>query len=156
MHISYLSIVVAALVQWGLGILWYGVIVKKSWRKLIGLAEGEKPQHGIFTLASGLVACLLLSYIMAHFFAITGVRNFTDGFAIGIACWLRRSDQYSAAQNGLLASILIYNVAAAAILTYTGYGGLVGIALWPAILVHSALAVWCVACLCVKPGSSPT
>lgn len=88
MHISYLSIVVAALVQWGLGILWYGVILKKSWRKLIGLAEGEKPQHGIFTLASGLVACLLLSYIMAHFFAITGVRAFSDGFSIGIACWL--------------------------------------------------------------------
>jgi uncharacterized protein YacL len=88
MHIHYLSVVIAAIVQWLLGIFWYGVVFKKSWRKLIGLAEGEKPKHGIFTLASGLLSCLLLSFIMAHFFTLTGVRLSSEGFSVGVTIWL--------------------------------------------------------------------
>ena len=49
-------------------------------------------------------------------------------------------------------SVLIYDVAAAAILTYAAlFMGLAGIALWPAVALHGALGVWCVACLWDKP-----
>ena len=88
MHISYVWIVIAAVIQWSFGIFWYGVIFRKSWRKLVGLSEGQWPKNLIFTLASGLVACLLLSFILAHIFAITGAIVFTNGFSIGVACWL--------------------------------------------------------------------
>jgi hypothetical protein len=72
--------------------------------------------------------------------------------AIGIACWFGRSDKHGSAQRGLLTSVLIYDVAAAVILAYTGlFVNLVGIALWPAVLMHAALAVWCVVCLWDKP-----
>jgi hypothetical protein len=48
----------------------------------------------------------------------------------------------------LLTSVLIYDVAAAVILAYTGlFVNIVGIALWPAVVLHAALAIWCVACL---------
>jgi hypothetical protein len=68
--------------------------------------------------------------------------------AIGVACWLARNDHGSPAQWGLLAGVLIYDAAAAALLAYAGLGlGLVGLALWPAVVFHTALAVWCVACL---------
>jgi hypothetical protein len=71
--------------------------------------------------------------------------------ALGVACWLGRSDNPSSAQLGLLVAMLIYDGAAAGILAYTGlYLGLVGLALWPAVILHAALAVWCVACLWVK------
>ena len=41
--------------------------------------------------------------------------------------------------------MLIYDVAAAALLAYAGLAlSLVGIALWPAVVLHAALAVWCV------------
>lgn len=88
MHINYVAIVVAALVQWLLGIFWYLVVFRKSWRKLVGIPDGEKPKNGIFALASGLVACLLLSFIMGHIFTMTGVRLSSDGFSLGVACWL--------------------------------------------------------------------
>jgi len=88
MHISYVWIVIAAVVQWLFGGFWYGVIFRKSWKKLVGLSEGEKPKNWIFALASGLIACLLLSFIMAHIFAVTHVRLFSDGFSVGVACWL--------------------------------------------------------------------
>ena len=71
--------------------------------------------------------------------------------ATGVACWIGRSDTQSSAQVGLLIGVLIYDVAAAVILAYTGlYLSLAGIALWPAVVLHAVLAVWCVVCLTVK------
>jgi hypothetical protein len=72
--------------------------------------------------------------------------------ALGVACWLGRSVEHSAAQQGLLSGILIYDVAAAVILGYTGlFMSLAGIALWPAVVLHVALAVWCIVCLQARP-----
>jgi len=71
--------------------------------------------------------------------------------ALGTACWLARNDQQSAAVKGLIAALLVYNAAAVAVLVYAAYGlARSGIGLWPAIIVHVALAVWCVACLRIK------
>jgi hypothetical protein len=71
---------------------------------------------------------------------------------IGVACWLGRSDKFGPAQLGLLAGVLLYDVAAAALLTYAGLVlRMVGIALWPAAVLHTALAVWCFLCLLLKP-----
>jgi hypothetical protein len=73
--------------------------------------------------------------------------------AIGVACWPARNDPGGAAQLGLLSGVLIYDLAAAAPLAYAGlFLDMAGIALWPAVVVHVVLAVWCVACLWVKPG----
>jgi hypothetical protein len=72
--------------------------------------------------------------------------------AIGVACWLGRTDHSHAAQRGLLLGVLTYDLLAAGVLAYTGWFlSLAGIALWPAVVLHAALAVWCVACLAVKP-----
>jgi hypothetical protein len=71
--------------------------------------------------------------------------------AIGVASWLARNDVQSAAQFGLLVGILIYDAAAAALLAYASLGlGMAGIALWPAVVIHSALALWDVLILCTK------
>ena len=73
---------------------------------------------------------------------------------IGVACWPGRNDHGSPAQQGLLAGVLIYDVAAAVVLAYAGWFlSLVGILLWPAVVLHAALAAWCVGCLWVKPRS---
>ena len=67
---------------------------------------------------------------------------------IGVACWPARNDRGSLAQLGLLTGLLIYDVAAAALLAYAGCVlGMVGVALWPAVVAHVMLAVWCVLCL---------
>jgi hypothetical protein len=64
--------------------------------------------------------------------------------AIGVACWQARHHERSAARDGLLIGVLIYDVGAAGLLAYAGLGlGLVGMALWPAVGLHAALAVWC-------------
>ena len=74
--------------------------------------------------------------------------------AIGMASWLARNGEPSTAQSGLLTGILIYDGAAAALLAYAGSGmGMVGLALWPAVVIHAALAVWCMLSLRTRrPG----
>ena len=72
-------------------------------------------------------------------------------FALGLACWLSREDTQSRAARGLVAAMLVYNVAAVSILAFAGIGfGMHGVALWPVAVLHALLAVWCVACLCFK------
>ncbi len=71
--------------------------------------------------------------------------------SLGVACWLARNDALSGAARGVIAAMLLYNAGAVAVLVYAGMGlRLSGIGLWPAALVHAALAVWCIACLSTK------
>jgi len=65
--------------------------------------------------------------------------------AIGVGCWLGRSDQLGPAQRGLIAAVLVYSAIVAGLLVYAGlYLNLIGIALWPAVAVHTVLCVGCV------------
>jgi len=69
-------------------------------------------------------------------------------FSLGTACWLARDDAQSRTAAGLIAAMLLYNIAVVSLLGYTRIGlGLSGAGLLPAVILHSALAVWCVTCL---------
>jgi hypothetical protein len=69
-------------------------------------------------------------------------------FALGVACWLASDDAQSRAARGLVAAMLLYNLAAVALFAFAGIGqGRVGVALWPAAILRAALAGWCIMCL---------
>jgi hypothetical protein len=68
--------------------------------------------------------------------------------ALGVACWLARDDTQSRTARGLVVAVLMYNLVATAVLAFAGMGlGLHGVLLWPAVVLHAAMAVWCVVCL---------
>jgi len=81
-------VAVSAVLQWALGALWYGVVFKKSWMKLTGFAEGEKPKNRIFGMVVSLVACAVLSFVLASVETWAGMTEFTGGSGIAIICWL--------------------------------------------------------------------
>ncbi len=73
--------------------------------------------------------------------------------ALGVACWLARDDTQSRAARGLVVAMLIYNIAATAVLAFAGIGlGLHGVALWPAVVLHAVMAIWCIVCLRRSPS----
>ncbi len=116
---------------------------------LIAIAVGEGGTGLLLLLSPSVPLALDQVSPEASFLArITGAAL----VALGIGCWLARSDLHSPAQSGMLTGVLIFDVAAAALLSYAGlFLNLVGIALWPAVLVHAALAMWCLVSLRDKP-----
>jgi len=66
----------------------------------------------------------------------------------GLTCWFARGDVLSPAARGLVAAMLLYDIAAATLLAFAGIRlGLHGVALWPAVLLHSVMAIGCIAWL---------
>jgi hypothetical protein len=77
--------------------------------------------------------------------------------SLSVVCWLSRDDGQSRAARGVIAAMLLYNAGVFAVLAYAGMGlGLSGIGLWPAVLLHAALAAWCIACLRTKRVNQST
>jgi hypothetical protein len=72
--------------------------------------------------------------------------------ALGVACWLAGGDVQSSAAQGLVAGVLVYNVGAMMVLGHAGVTlPRVGVALWPAVVLHASMTGWCVLCLARKP-----
>jgi len=68
--------------------------------------------------------------------------------SLGVACWFGRRDVQSRAAVGIVAGMLIYNIAAAVLLASARFWlGMSGLGLLPLAALHAALAVWCIACL---------
>jgi hypothetical protein len=68
--------------------------------------------------------------------------------ALALVSWLARNEEHGSAATGIVAGLLLYNAGAGAVLAYAGIGlRLSGIGLWPAVALHVAMAVWCLAVL---------
>jgi hypothetical protein len=72
--------------------------------------------------------------------------------ALGVACWLAASDTQSCAARGVASAMVIYNLGAALVLGAAGIGSQpAGVGLWPAVLLHTAMTVWCISSLLRQP-----
>jgi hypothetical protein len=72
--------------------------------------------------------------------------------ALGVACWLAQYDAQSCAARGLVSAMVLYNLGAVVILGAAGIRSQpVGIALWPAVVLHAAMTIWCVTSLLRNP-----
>jgi hypothetical protein len=71
--------------------------------------------------------------------------------SLGAACWLARGDTQSRTARGLVTAMVLYNIGAVLILAAFGIRSqTIGVLLWPAVVLHAAMACWCV----VNLGSS--
>jgi len=91
-QVNYLAVLVAGIVIFILGGLWYSpVLFAKKWMSLMGKTEEElKAASGSMPLAylsvfvCGLLTSFALAVIVNHFTELTAIR----GAEVGVLCWL--------------------------------------------------------------------
>jgi hypothetical protein len=108
--------------------------------------------------APSVVAQLLLGATLDAPAALTVARVAGAAlFALGVACWLAAFDPQSCAARGVVSAMVLYNIGAAVVLGAAGIRSQrVGVGLWPAVLLHTAMTIWCVTTLLRKPASEKT
>jgi len=74
--------------------------------------------------------------------------------ALGIVCWTARNENQGSFVKGMITGLLVYNGGVIAVLAYAEIGsGLSGIGLWPVVLAHFVMFIWCGLSLVNRPGS---
>jgi hypothetical protein len=68
--------------------------------------------------------------------------------ALAVACWIAKGVAGTRAALGVVAAMMIYDLAAVGILASAALvDGLHGVALWPAVVLHMAMSLWCASSL---------
>jgi hypothetical protein len=87
-HLNHLAILVAALIQWILGALWYSLFFAKPWMALTGHIKGERPKGAVLAMITSFIGGLVLCFVLAHVVLWAGATAFCWGALIGFICWL--------------------------------------------------------------------
>jgi quinol-cytochrome oxidoreductase complex cytochrome b subunit len=125
-------------------------------KKLLVVTAVLEAGTGLGLLAApSMVAQMLLGAALEAPAALTVARVAGAALlALGLACWLAASDAQSCAGRGVVSAMVIYNLGAAIVLGLAGiHGPSAGIALWPAVILHLAMTVWCVTNLLTQPNA---
>ena len=65
--------------------------------------------------------------------------------ALGVACWLARHDELGRSARSLVGAMVVYNAGVIGVLVYEAVGvAMAGVALWPTVIAHAAMGVWCI------------
>ena len=64
--------------------------------------------------------------------------------ALALTCWVTRHERQTRAARGLVMAMALYHTGVAMVLSYASIGlALSGVGLWPTVLFHAAMTVWC-------------
>jgi hypothetical protein len=90
MKINYLAVIVAAVVHFIIGGLWYGLIFANTFVEIVGRAQLEQmvaDSHWSQYVVA-FVTSLLLVYVLAHFIQYTGSKTVAGGMQTAFWLWL--------------------------------------------------------------------
>jgi hypothetical protein len=88
MHINYLAVLVAAILNMVIGALWYSpMLFGKSWSQAIGKKMEEMGSGGT-GYAITILASLVTAYVLAYLVSKLGLHGFWSGTQLGLVAWL--------------------------------------------------------------------
>ncbi len=87
-HANVLAVLAAAVLQWLVGWLWYGVIFSKSYRTLVGAPEGKAQSNAGGVMALIFITNLILAFALAQIIDLSHVTTLTMGMFVGVVCGL--------------------------------------------------------------------
>src|SRR5580693_6954197 len=63
--VNYLAVLVATIVAFVVGALWYGPFFGKPWKRLMGMNEGMQGSMPVWPMVGGFIATLVMVYVLA-------------------------------------------------------------------------------------------
>ena len=85
---NVMAVLVAAVLQWLIGWLWYGVIFSKSYRTMVGVGEDKKSGNPGGIMALVFVTNLIIAFAVAQIVVLAHISTATMGLFIGVVCGL--------------------------------------------------------------------
>jgi hypothetical protein len=88
--VNHWAILVAALIQWLLGALWYSpVLFARPWMAMIGVTPNpDKRKSIVWGMLSSLIGDIILSFILWHIIFWSGAVTWKAGAFVGCIVWL--------------------------------------------------------------------
>lgn len=90
--VNYIAVIVAAIAAFAAGMVWYSpAVMGKKYMKVMGKTEKDmkKEMKGMNgAMVKGFIMNLLMAYILATLFGITGVYTLMDGLQGAFWIWL--------------------------------------------------------------------
>ncbi len=91
-QINYLSVIVAAIVGFVIGWLWYGPLFGKTWAGLMGWSgeqmKAKMAESMTQTMVVAFVGQLVMAYVLAHFVVVWNVTEYAGAFQLAFWSWL--------------------------------------------------------------------
>ena len=89
--VNYIAVLVATIVSFGFGFLWYGPLFGKTWMKMMGFTE--KSMKGMKTsmgkaMAFGFIGLLVTSFVLSMFVDFLQAVTVMDALVVGFLIWL--------------------------------------------------------------------
>jgi hypothetical protein len=97
--VNWWAVIVAAIVKFVIGYVWYMPLFGKQWRALLKVPEGASPEGLGIAIAVGAIGDLVMAYILARLVLHYAPASLGSGLLIGFMAWL-----------GFIATVLIGQV----------------------------------------------
>lgn len=86
--VSWVAIVIAAIVKFGIGAIWYTALFGERYRALLGVPADAQAGNMAPAFATQIVGDLIMAYILARFIVYAGDPTLISGVLVGFMAWL--------------------------------------------------------------------
>jgi hypothetical protein len=86
--VNWWAVIVAAIVMFVLGAIWYQPLFGKQWRALMSVPEGSRPEGFTTALIVGIITDLIMAYVLARFIVHYTPISLASGILVGFLAWV--------------------------------------------------------------------
>ena len=89
--VNFWAVLVATIISFFLGFLWYGPLFGKQWMKMMNFTEKNIKSMKLTLMKAmtlGFITTLVTVYVLAMFLKVAGVITISDGLMLGFWIWL--------------------------------------------------------------------
>lgn len=86
--VNWWAVIIAAIVKFAIGAVWYTAIFGKRYRELMGVPEGSSQEGLAPAMVVQIVGDLVMAYVLARFVGHYGAEGLMGGAFVGFMAWL--------------------------------------------------------------------